>query len=393
MDMLTDTTSAKRKPAPLVLPRSLLLLCFAFFSAGSGAGNDCSNPNKNIDLLRNGRQIQRITIRVDPAVELFSTIHRLAGTGQYDEMLLPEYDKRVNEYFAKYQDHPAIKLAIKMRETHHINGNAPMSLACYLGAPPELMPRAPFDPPSGAPDPRWTPETISLALEAARKFARDTDFMTFFDSQKEYYELAMENLRSTMEGTDLIPWFKDYFGYLPENYVIILGLQNGSCNYGQSVVYPDGSQEFVSLLGARWPDERGAPQYLEDWFVGVVIHEFCHSYINPLVDRHRGILREAGEAIYPHVEAAMQKSGYNLWHVMMYEYLVRACTTRCIAQLGEPSDVMRQIMQDTRSGFPGMQKLNVLMEEYEADREKYPDMEAFMPRVAEFFEKFAKTFE
>ena len=78
---------------------------------------------------------------------------------------------------------------------------------------------------------------------------------------------------------------------------------------------------------------------------------------------------------------------------MMYEYLVRACTTRCIARFGQPSDVARQIIRDTRSGFPGMQKLNGLMEEYEAARDKYPDMEAFMSRVAEFFEEFAKTFK
>ena len=390
--MSIDAALKKGRMGP-VLFMCLFLLGLSVFSAGIGVEETYRGHLFKIGPAENNEPAARIALRVNPAVELFSTIHRLAGTGQYDEMLLPEYDRRVDDYFGKYRDHKAVKLAVTMRDSHYINGNAPMSLACYLGAPPELKPRAPFNPPPGTPDPRWTQEAIDMFLPSAREFARDTEFMAFFKSQKDFYDLALANIRATMAETDLIPWFEGYFGYLPDNYVIILGMQNGSCNYGQSVIFPDGSREFVSILGARWPDQNGAPQYPEDWFVGVVIHEFCHSYINPLVNKHRGILREAGEAIFPHVAKAMKESGYNFWYVMIQEYLVRACTTRCVAASAGDNAAARLMMRDLRGGFSGIEKLNALMKEYEAGRDKYPDMEAFMPRVAEFFEEFANTFK
>jgi len=46
----------------------------------------------------------RLRISVDPCIELFSTIHRLAGTGQYNEHELPEYVADVENWFGPYRD-------------------------------------------------------------------------------------------------------------------------------------------------------------------------------------------------------------------------------------------------------------------------------------------------
>lgn len=333
----------------------------------------------------------RIPVCVDPRIELFSTIHRLAGTGQYDENQLPHYIADVEAWFGPFREHEAVQLAIRLRETHNLDGNSPMALAVYLNDPPALEGRAALNPTPSDLDPRWTAEVIPLFLEAARKFAIDTDFKRFFESHRLLYDQAVLNLQKTLEGKDILAWFEEYFGYQPDSYVIILGLQNGSCNYGSSVTFEDGRREFQSILGASRPDNSGAPQYPSDWYIPTIVHEFCHSYINPLVDQYREVLRESGELIFPAHKEKLSQSGYNHWYVMMYEYLTRACVIRYLTTVEGVHAASQQMKWDERYGFPAINGLVDLLNDYENNRDTYPQMEAFMPQIAAFFNQIGKT--
>ncbi|MGD9345341.1 MAG: DUF4932 domain-containing protein [Candidatus Aminicenantes bacterium] len=333
-----------------------------------------------------------IPIRVDSRIELFSTIHRLAGTNQYVSNDLPGYIQDVEEYFAPFRNLGAVKLAIALRKSHNLDGNSPMAIAAYLTDPPSLDERAPLIPPPYDLDRRWTPDAISIFLDAARDFARKTDFMSFFDAHRPLYIRATQNLRLTLENTDLISWFQDYFGYQPDDYVIIIGLQNGTCNYGSSVTLEEGRREFNSLLGANRPDKSGAPQYPSS-VIPIIVHEFCHSYVNPLIDRHVEKFQKAGMAIFPHLEQKLRRWGYNHWYVMVYEYVVRACVIRYVhAQEGEKA-ARNKILEDERAGFLGIAELVELLVDYENRRDEYPDMEAFLPRIIAYFEQYASTFK
>jgi hypothetical protein len=333
----------------------------------------------------------KIVIRVDPRVELFSTIHRLAGTNQYDTNELPGYIREVEGYFGPFRDHPAVRLAQDLRGTHHLDGNSPMALAVYLTNPPELKGRASLIPPPPDLDPRWTADAIPRFLAAVRRFAHDTDFRSFFDDHREFYELSVANLHATLKDTDVIPWFRDFFGYRPDDFVIILGLQNGICNYGASVTLHNGKKEFNSLLGGSRPDRKGAPRYPRRGYLPIIVHEFCHSYANPLVDRHKEALREAGEKLFPLLKKQLSRQGYNTWFVMMCEYLTRACVLRYLAANEDEDDVETRVREDERSGFPGIRALAALLEDYETRRATYPDLDSFLPRIVEHFDRYVET--
>ena len=58
--------------------------------------------------------------------------------------------------------------------------------------------------------------------------------------------------------------------------------------------YPDGREEIRPVLGVYRFDEDGLPVPGDD-FVPLLVHEVCHSYVNPVVDRHAERLRKAGE--------------------------------------------------------------------------------------------------
>jgi len=107
------------------------------------------------------------------------------------------------------------------------------------------------------------------------------------------------------------------------------------------------------------------------------------------VDRHAQALRPSGEVIFSYLREAMEYWGYNHWYVMYYEYLVRAGTVRYLEVSDGVRAADRNVRQDEEGGFVGVGELADLMAEYEADRIRYPNLDAFMPRVQEFFEGLA----
>ena len=127
-----------------------------------------------------------------------------------------------------------------------------------------------------------------------------------------------------------------------------------------------------------------------NWYIPTIVHEFCHSYVNPLVDQYKEMLHESGERIFPSHKEKLSQSGYNYWYVMMYEYLTRACVVRYLYANEGVNAANRQMKWDERYGFPAITGLVKLLNDYENNRDRYPHLEAFMPVIAEYFNQTAR---
>lgn len=331
---------------------------------------------------------RKMEILTNPTIDLFGVISQLAEDKQYTEFLIPKYNQEVIEYFKAFKDHPSIKFAIECKNEYLINGDAPMSLAVYIGPPPELEPKFGLSNLPASFDPRWDSTLISNYLENARLFAVESNFINFLDTQKEYKELAMGNLKEMLNRVQISQWYNQFFGYYPDNFRLYLALQNGSCNYGYPVTYPGGKVEFVSVLGARFPDNNGIPTYPEDWFLPVIIHEFTHSYINPLIANNQDLLKELGEELLSAQREKMNKHGYNVWNVILQEYIVRACTIKYLEQNIGKRQAKNNINYDIKAGFTEITGLVKLFDDYENNREKFDNIEAFLPEIKKYFENY-----
>ena len=182
-----------------------------------------------------------------------------------------------------------------------------MALAVYVGPPPELDLQMDLSKIPESFDPRWDSALISDYLEHARRFAVESNYMDFHKRQKDFHLAAMYNLKEMLSREQIFAWHAEFFGYYPENFLMYLALHNGSCSYGYPVFYSDGETEFVSLIGGRFPDKEGIPTYPGDWFLPLIIHEYAHSYINPLIKSHAKEFRELGEALLVTQRAKMQQ--------------------------------------------------------------------------------------
>ena len=333
-----------------------------------------------------------IKVRVDPTVELFCIIHRLAKTGVDESHKLPNYIRDIENYFAPFQNHRAVNMAKNLWETHHINISALSTLVVYLGDPPELIPLNQLDPLPSELDSRWTVDVIPEFIEAAREFSRDSEYMVFFDSQKELFDRSIMNLYKSLNDENMLDWYKNYFGYVPNNYTIVVGMQTGVGNYGASITRSDGTNDFFSIIGAHSPFFwNGIPRFSSSWLTSIVVHEFCHPYINPLIVQNIELLKESGDKLYSYNKDKLTGIGCLAWNHMMNEYIVRACVIRYFHSKKDSKAVENQIRSDENQGFIGIRALADIFEEYEKNRDKYPNMDSFIPQIEIYFEQYVAS--
>nr|MBC8218526.1 DUF4932 domain-containing protein [Planctomycetota bacterium] len=62
-------------------------------------------------------KVGKITIEVDPRVELISIVFRLAGNPEFNDGTLKQYAKAIERHFGDFDNHAAVKMAAQLRNT------------------------------------------------------------------------------------------------------------------------------------------------------------------------------------------------------------------------------------------------------------------------------------
>ena len=276
-----------------------------------------------------------------------------------------------------------------MREKYGVSYDAPMSLAVHLRDANSLRLRLPLEPWPDGLDGRWHPEDVREFLEKARQFAKETHFNEFIKTQQPMYDRAVANLRSLLDKEANLEWFDDFFGARPgAEFHIALGMLNGPGNYGPHIKLAD-REEYYCILGI-WKFGAlglGEPRF-DKSMLPTVIHEFCHSYANPIVDAHISQLEKPGKEIYARVADKMERMAYGNWQTMMRESLVRACVVRYMAATEGPEAAKKQIKNEINRSFLWMQGLSDLLIQYEKNRDKYKTLDTFFPKIVDFFNNY-----
>jgi len=333
-----------------------------------------------------------LRIQVDPRVELLSLIFRLAGNSEYSQGKVQSYTEDVEKKFNPFRDHEAVKMAGQLRRSRGVSYDACMSMAVHVNNVRELELLVPLDPwPEGL-DKRWTARDAKRFLEAARGFVKDTGFTEFLEQHRSLYETTETRIRTLMNKEGHLEWFQEFFGERAEaTFTMTPGLLNGGSCYGVHCREPNGKDNLYCILGVWKTDTQGLPEFTRD-MVGTVVHEFGHSYSNPIVTRHEAELRAAGEALFKPLADKMRAQAYGSGQTLLCESLVRACEVRYSFRYDGPAAGRRSIDYQKGRGFLWMAELSDLLAEYETNRAKYPTLEAFSPRLVGFFNEYSKGF-
>jgi len=331
-----------------------------------------------------------IRVMVDPRIELVSLIFHLAGNPEYGRSRVDGYGEDIETYFESFKDHAVIRKAKTLRKTRGVSFDAPMSLAVYCTDAKKLEERVPFDKSPDGLDRRWPLKGAREFLRAAREFAKESRFQEFIAAHQPLYETAESRMKALLAEEAHPEWFGKFFGTRTQaSFTVVLGMQNGGSCYGPHCRLPDGKEELYCILGVWETDSEGMPVF-NAGMLGTVVHEFCHSYANPIIEQHTKELQAAGAKIFPQVASAMKRQAYGNWQTMMYESLVRACTARYIRCYQGEEPYQTAIRYERNNSFLWIEGLSGLLGEYEGQRDIYPTLDVFVPRIVAFFDEYAK---
>ena len=325
-----------------------------------------------------------LSVRVDPRVELLAIVFRLAGNSEYGRGMVPGYTRSIEQHFAPWREHPAVVEAKRLREQYGVSFDAVMSLAIHIddaGSPAARRAFAAGDP---SLERRWRPEEASAFVEQLAAFAQDARFDDFIAANRPALDTARARMERVVRQHIDVRALTKFFGREPNGaFIMVPLLTNGVGNFG--VRYLEGDREEVYAIIGTSADSSGWPAF-DARFVPTMVHEFSHSFVNPAVGAVSERFRPAGEAIFPKVEIEMRSQAYGHWLTMIDESLVRVAVARYVLAQQDEATARREVASQRARGFLWTDELFELFAEYERDRARYPTLDSFLPRVAEYFD-------
>jgi len=179
----------------------ILLFAFSIDSAGATASNNVA--------ARQDRTKLKVTI--DPRVELMSVVFHLAGNPEYNKCKSKPYMGNLNEHFAGHRNHPAVKMAKKLRETRGVSYDAVMGMAMHIEDINSCGEIVPFEPRPDTLDGRWRIDEAREFLDNCRDFVKETDFKAFLAKNQSQYNTAVARLQQLIDTKANLAWFDEFF--------------------------------------------------------------------------------------------------------------------------------------------------------------------------------------
>ena len=328
--------------------------------------------------------------RVDRNVELMSIVWRLAGKPEYSATNFKLYTDRIEEHFGPHRNHELIGFVQSIIRDNGISYDAVASMAAHLDE--ELNLRT--DVAAGSLEGRWKNVDKDRFVTLLKKFASDTEADRFFAANAELYDEAVRRFMPNYEAIDL-KWYADFFGReSEEKFVIINALGNGLNNYGPSIEYPDGRREVYAVIGASRVDEKGMVVFPMGNDFMVMLHEFNHSFVNPLNAGFHDDFRESGEALFAVVGEQMRRQAYPAWEYVFNEIMCNALVLKYVKDhdLAPNQQALDGLMKNFETrGYLWIRELVDELDKYDAARDEYPTLDDYMPRIVEAYRGWAEV--
>lgn len=168
-------------------------------------------------------------------------------------------------------------------------------------------------------------EFLDNYFEQIRDFFNVSEFGRFFKEYDKYYKQNIEKVSNMIKSFDITEELKDYFNYEPRKYVVLLSaLIPVNFNFGGSLGL-NGQQQFLCFKGLD-----NNPGLVDGYtftneinLENVILHEFVHSFVKPVIRKNAGITVNYSY-LFGYISKNMKRYFYSNWTSALEEHLVRA---------------------------------------------------------------------
>lgn len=316
--------------------------------------------------------------KVDESIELVSTVFRLIGAKEYVNNSLKRYTEELDSTFLPFKNHPIFTYAKEIRAKDGISYDAIADYAVRIAPNSKgeiaLKDGITFNGLDG----RWKKGVAIKFTKLLNDFYKKSKFHNFFTAHQEFYDMACVSLNQSLNVVDF-NWFQEFFGsnHIKDSYTIASLLNVG--NYGIHILKGNAYNAYI-IIGNYIVDKKGMPLYNN--ITDIIVHEFCHSYCNPLVDKNITQFYPKANSYYQLVEDKLHSQAYGAPSTVIYETLVRASSFQ-YESLHNKKDIyiLMDINRNKCNGFLWIANLYESMDYYNLHRDKYPTLESYMPNI------------
>nr|WP_299068136.1 DUF4932 domain-containing protein [uncultured Allomuricauda sp.] len=317
------------------------------------------------------KKIKGATISIDPRIELFQIFELVAGNPNVNG-IETDYKLKIINYFQKHRNHPSLEFYRKNHQKYFKSIDAPYPLLISLNKDFAFRNDLIHN--------NWeNHEDIDKLLDAIKVFALDTEFIQFFNSQSNFYELLIANTVYSLNDFDEKDRMLDYYGIdqkQEHTFNIVLNIL-GMGNFGPGIESNSGTEHYAIVSAG---DSNGElPSFSKGPLEYLIWHEFGHSFTNPLVDKYWNEFHKLSVLNVP-IKESMSAQAYKNWKAVVCEHMTRAVSCRMSAS--KYSEVYTDI--NTKRHEVGRKFIYTIpildaLKEYEQSRTVYPTLDSFMP--------------
>lgn len=333
----------------------------------------------------------RIKANYDERIELMSIICHLAGFQEYNMGMGGDYTADIHSYFEKVRNHPAVEMMDSLRRHKGISYDSPMSFAINLTKSGDDFILVND---TVAPERRWKGVDLKKAAATISDFYAKSNFSNFFESHKPFYEKICSLFDSNVISKFHQNWYGQFYGMPPtEIFEVVIGFTNGGANYGPSCKLPGEPRKVYAIIGYAL-DDKGDPYYTSDpeMYLGTLVHEFNHSFVNPLADNpaFTSGMKSAGNDMLQYCRKVMRKNAYSTWQNLVNESIVRASVIMYLLDNGATEeDIRNSVIDEMSTGFYWTPELVKCLQYYSRHRKRYPSIDLYYPKIIDFFKDYS----
>jgi len=332
----------------------------------------CGKDEEDIEIAQHPDYHRSgIVLKVDERMELLAIVQHFTSWAKKGHTKLDlSYKKEVDNYFSRFSTHRAFVLSESLSNSN-FRYDAPPTFVLHHSYLPDFKQITPYS--DYLKNRAGKNDNLKDFAQALRDFAVDSRFLDFFSSHKDYYKQITDSIEQGLPVLDYIKVIENYYGSFNKSYNIIVSPLFHSGGYGSSI-YADQGELIYSIQGPA-KSINGFPLYGgQEWFEYVTLHEFSHSFINPITNNNLSEINKYSKLFLP-IEAVMKNLAYDNWQTCVNEHLVRVCVAR-----------MNGLLENEyKRGFIYIHELDSIMSNYENNRNKYKTFEDFYGEIIKCF--------
>lgn len=330
-----------------------------------------------------------IHIEIRPEIELLAGVlsHTSWMNRRGPKGIGNEYFRELQNFFANYQGHPAIKLAEKLTRKG-FSYDAPPNFILSLSPLPNLEPM------NGYSDYLLSRAGGLDNLENFRKelvkLADESKFSDFYQKQRPFLEEILKSSAQDFDGTKIITWLQHFYGSQGDEYHLVLApafFPGGG--YAATIDTKDNRKIIYQVIR-----EKGRSIGKPEFTIGremeeLALHEWGHSFVNPALDKYKTKVNTLIDLYIP-VKDKMSKIAYESQDAFFKEQILRAAVLLAVEELYGKVEVQKNLEYEQSIGFYLTEFTMKQLRYYQKNRNKYPSFNDFIPYLLDSCEQNKK---